>query len=263
VFNKPDKAQGNRAALINESNHVDLPLDRSKLSADMYNNLGIDTTCFISMVTTDHYNVQCFNNKNAIQCCGHGMIAAAKNIFTETSLSKITINHNVTASRNPDDYDVIELKLPRLTATIHTVPAWTHELIRLNDKYLVADHAAVSEQNDGYLLLEIDSDISINDFSRLQVDLKKICENTQRAIVIMQFDKAKQYLWMRYFAPQYGVSEDSATGSVQRFVADYIEQRYQSKHFEVSQCSPQGGYMKVDCFPEGIQITANASLESN
>ena len=68
VFNKPGKAQGNTAAVINERHYVDLTLDRSKISADMFNNNGIDTTCFISMVTNDHYNVQCFNNKNEIQC---------------------------------------------------------------------------------------------------------------------------------------------------------------------------------------------------
>ena len=32
---------------------------------------------------------------------------------------------------------------------------------------------------------------------------------------------------MRYFAPQYGSSEDSVTGLVLRLVADYIDQRYQ------------------------------------
>lgn len=264
VFNKPEEVQGNRAAVIIESNHVDLTADRSKISADMYNNNGIDTTCFISMVTNDHYNVQCFNNKSAIQCCGHGMIAAAKTLFSESELSNIIINENITAARSIDNtrHEVVELTLPRLVAKFQSVPAWTNEFITVNQKTIVANHAAISDKNDGYLLLEFEPSISLEAFRVLQLDLKKICENTQRAIVLVQFDKDKKQLFLRYFAPQYDVSEDSATGSVMRFVADYIEQRYQCKHFDVNQCSPQGGYMNVDCLPEHVRITANASMES-
>lgn len=151
VFNKPEEAQGNRAAVIIESNHVDLTPDRSKISSDMYNNNGIDTTCFISMVTNDHYNVQCFNNKNAIQCCGHGMIAAAKFLFAENELSDIIINENVTAARSIDNnsHEVVELTLPRLIAKNQSIPAWSNELITVNEKIIVANYAAVSDENVG------------------------------------------------------------------------------------------------------------------
>ena len=66
---------------------------------------------------------------------------------------------------------------------------------------------------------------------------------------------------MRYFAPQYGVLEDTATGSVMRFVADYIEKNYKIKHYDVSQCSAEGGFMKIDCNTETVKITANAYIE--
>ncbi len=67
---------------------------------------------------------------------------------------------------------------------------------------------------------------------------------------------------MRYFAPQYGVEEDVATGSVMRFVADYIEKNYQCVQFEVTQYSSLGGYMKVNCGDENVFITANVSMET-
>ena len=113
------------------------------------------------------------------------------------------------------------------------------------------------------MLLEFKPALPLEVFRAMKIDLKKVCENTQRAIVVVQFDKKNKHLYTRYFAPQYGVSEDIATGSVMRFVGDYIEKTYQTKHFDVSQCSSQGGFMKVECKADNIIITANASMEMN
>ena len=46
---------------------------------------------------------------------------------------------------------------------------------------------------------------------------------------------------MRYFAPQYGVEEDIATGSAMRVLAQYWSSRF--KQLTVYQCSPQGGLL--------------------
>ena len=46
-----------------------------------------------------------------------------------------------------------------------------------------------------------------------------------------------------------------------RFVGDYIENKYQSSHFKVSQCSALGGFMLIDCKEQHVLITANVRLE--
>ena len=264
VFDKPNIAKGNQAAVFLEASPDTLHNNELIcLSADIYKDKGIATTCFISELTSGQYEVQCFNDKTAIQCCGHGMIAAAKIIFTKNNLSTIIINENISASHNVDEAgrDVVELTLPWLPAKLQPVPVWANDVITFENKKLLPGKAAVSEKDDGYLLLEFVPVLSLEIFRGMQLDLKQVCDNTKRAVVVVQFDQKSKHLYMRYFAPQYGVPEDIATGSVMRFVGDYIEQNYQCSEFDVNQCSTLGGYMKINCKTKHIMITANASME--
>ncbi|MBU2887327.1 PhzF family phenazine biosynthesis protein [Gilvimarinus agarilyticus] len=50
-----------------------------------------------------------------------------------------------------------------------------------------------------------------------------------------------QHPKMRYFAPQYGVGEDTATGSAAVQVANFYWQKYRFKQLYIEQQSPQGG----------------------
>lgn len=265
VFDKPEEAQGNLAVVFFDDNQINLPHELTSISFYIYKQKGVATTCFISQVVSGHYDVRCFNGDKAIQCCGHGMIAAAKTVFSICGLSTIIINEHITASHNINEagHDVVELKLPRLSARLQTVPKWVRDAITFGGEKRVPSQAAVSVQDDGYLLLEFEPALPLEVFRALQLDLKQVCENTKRAIVLLQFDQKNEHLYTRYFAPQYGVDEDIATGSVMRFVGDYIEQNYQCAHFDVSQCSSQGGFMKIDCKAKSVIITANASMESN
>jgi len=265
VFNKTKVAEGNQAAIfLSTSPTTLLQNELISISADIYEDKGIATTCFTSELSDGQYEVQCFNDKSAIQCCGHGMIAAAKNIFTKNKLSKIIINKTISASRNIDEEgcEIVVLSLPRLTARLQKVPGWMCDVIDFENEKLIPAKSAVSEHDDGYLLLEFVPEVAQRVFRAMQLDLSKVCENTKRAVVVIQFDKEKKSLSMRYFAPQYGVAEDIATGSVMRFVGDYIDKNYQCVQFDVNQYSTPGGYMKVECTAENILITANANMES-
>ena len=263
VFDKPEEALGNLAIIYFDKKQSDLN-ELTRLSADIVKDTSIATTCFISQADSGQYEVQCFNANNVIQCCGHGLIAAAKTIFTDSDLSSITINKNITASHDIDQqgHDVVVLTLPRLDARSQAVPEWVSGAITVAEENLLPAKAAVSSKEDGYLLLEFDPVLPLDVFRAMQLDLTRVCDNTKRAIVLLQFDKEHKHLYMRYFAPQYGVHEDSATGSVMRFVADYIEKNYQVRHFDVSQCSAQGGFMSIESKAENIMITANATIES-
>ena len=83
VFTKAEEALGNKAAIF-LNDKTSLKDEKSRISVDIYKNIGVNTTCFISHVDNSGYEVQCFNGKNNIQCCGHGMIAAAKAVFSNT-----------------------------------------------------------------------------------------------------------------------------------------------------------------------------------
>jgi len=185
----------------------------------------------VKSLNDDLYDVRCFNNKNAIQCCGHGMITAAKVIFSISDSSRVTINNNIIASLNDDG--MIFLSLPRLSAQMLSPPDWLEDMLLFNDKMCLPSHAAITDKYDGYLLLELEDKLPVDVFRGLQVDLKLICDNTNRAVVLIQFDRVKQHLYTRYFAPQYGVDEDSATGSVMSFVGDYIEKNINVQHLKL------------------------------
>lgn len=263
VFDNGKDAEGNLAAIYIDSNKSELS-ELLEVSRQIEKKYNIATTCFVNHCVAEQYNVRCFNAESEIQCCGHGMIAAAKTIFSDSDLLEIKINEELTASytRILNDSTQVALSLPRLLSSVRAVPNWLNKSISFNSEYLVPDDSAVSDKDDGYILFEFGPLLKLDVFSALQLDLKQVCDNTKRAVVLMQFEQEKQHLYIRYFAPQYGVAEDSATGSVMRFVADYIEKKYQCSRFDVSQCSIQGGFMKVDCKKQKIIITANATIET-
>lgn len=254
VFHKDEDIQGNSALVYFDY----LPDINTRLKLFSANRIA--THCVVNSVNDDLYNIRCFNNRYEIQCCGHGMIASAKALFALGEKSQITINNVIYASYNSDK--TISLSLPRLSAQLVSPPGWVEDMLRFNAKMYLPAQVALSDKNDGYLLLEFEPPLAIDVFRGLQVDSRVICEHTKRAVVLVQFDQAKQHLYTRYFAPQYGMEEDSATGSVMRFVGDYIEKKYQCSTFAVSQCSAQGGYMKIECEAERIVIRADAKIES-
>ena len=258
VFGDSDKAQGNLSTVVRLQKRMSFD-ELSNLSHEIYKNNNIATTCFINEVDSTHYDVQCFNDDNAIQCCGHGMMAAAKTVFEKSRISNLFLNQNVSALNKENE---IELTLPRMLSKGCDVPSWAKKVMTFGAGYILPNHAAISDKSDGYLLLEFNPNLSLDVFSGLLLDLNTVCESTKRAVVIIQFDEKNRHLYTRYFAPQYGVKEDVATGSVMRFVADYILQAYDITEYQVKQCSKEGGFMKIKCRDKDVLITANVSVES-
>lgn len=259
VFANNKGAQGNLSAVVTLKKNIS---DLNKLlytANKIYKDKNIATTCFIVKVDSEHFDVRCFNAESEIQCCGHGMIAAAKTVFDNSKVSNIVLNKNVFAVKKENE---IGLCLSRIPAIVCEIPDWANKSMAFNAGIMLPNKAAISEEIEGYLLFEFNPNLSLDVFSSLLLDLNTVCERTKRAIVIIQFDEKNRHLYTRYFAPQYGVKEDSATGSVMRFVADYIMQTYNIAEYQVKQCSKEGGFMKVKCRDKDVLITANATTES-
>ena len=258
VFGDSDEVQGNLSTVVRLQKRMSFN-ELSNLAHQKYKQSNVSTTCFIYEVDKTHFDVQCFSDDNAIQCCGHGMIAAAKIVFENSKISNIILNQSVSASKKGSE---IELTLPRMFSTKCDVPDWANKVMTFGGGYLLPNQAAISDKLDGYLLLEFNPNLSLDVFSGLLLDLNTVCESTKRAVVIIQFDEKNRHLYTRYFAPQYGVLEDSATGSVLRFVADYIMQTYDIAEYQVNQCSKEGGFMIINCREKDIVITTNVRVES-
>ena len=258
VFSDNDEVQGNLSTVVRLQKRMSID-ELSNLAHQAYKQSNVATTCFISEVDSTHFDVECFNDDKAIQCCGHGMIAAAKVVFENSKIVNIILNQNVSVVNKGDE---IELTLPLLPSNGCDMPSWANKAITFDGGYLLPNQVAISDNLDGYLLLEFNPNLSLDVFSGLLLDLNMVCDSTNRAVVIIQFDEKKRHLYTRYFAPQYGVTEDSATGSVMRFVSDYIMQSYDITEYQVSQCSKEGGFMRINCREKDIVITANVSAGS-
>lgn len=258
VFSDNDEVQGNLSTVVRLQKRMSFD-ELSNLAHQAYKKSNVATTCFINEVDSIHFDVQCFSDDKAIQCCGHGMIAAAKVVFENSNLANIILNKSVSALNKGSE---IELTLPRMFSNECDVPDWANKVMTFGVGYFSPNQAAITDKLDGYLLFEFNPNLSLDVFSGLLLDLNTICESTNRAVVIIQFDEKNRHLYTRYFAPQYGVKEDRATGSVMRFVADYIKQKYNIAEYQVSQCSKEGGFMKINCREKDIIITANVSAES-
>ena len=258
VFGDTYAAQGNLSTVVRLQKIMSLD-ELADHAHQTYKKNNIATTCFINEVDSTHFDVQCFNDDKAIQCCGHGMIAAAKVVFENSKISNIVLNQSLSAINRGNE---VELSLPRLFSKGCDVPDWANKVMTFGGGYLLANQAAISDKLDGYLLFEFNPNLPLDVFSGLLLDLNTVCKSTKRAVVIIQFDEENRHLYTRYFAPQYGVTEDSATGSVMRFVADYIMQTYGIAEYQVNQCSKEGGFMKINCRDKDVLITANVSVES-
>ena len=98
---------------------------------------------------------------------------------------------------------------------------------------------------DDYLVVQLPRDSQLRDISRPDTVLGSY---TRRALVVTcsVSEPARQcaeHIHFRYFAPQYGVPEDTATGSAMRVLASYWQRCGLGPQLVALQCSPQGGLL--------------------
>lgn len=81
------------------------------------------------------------------------------------------------------------------------------------------------------------------DLLNLRPNLQYLRQFTRRAL-IASFNTRSLTL-MRYFAPQYGIDEDNATGSASVQLAQYLYTQNGTRRLTIRQCSPGGGKIKT------------------
>ena len=100
--------------------------------------------------------------------------------------------------------------------------------------------AALAGSAQGYLVLQWPDDFDLKQLRRPTSILSK---QTERALICTAAHPGmgEGEIQLRYFAPQYGVEEDSATGSAMRVLADYWYPRF--SQLTAYQCSAGGGLL--------------------
>lgn len=107
---------------------------------------------------------------------------------------------------------------------------------------------------DSYVLLEVDAPLR-----QIRPHLRALCQLSRRALIVVRRVTPNK-VELRYFAPQYGPAEDTATGSASVQVAAYLYQRYSITGACIQQCSPGGGVIDTEYHGRHVRIRGRTTL---
>ena len=183
------------------------------------------------------FDVACFTpGGEAIQCCGHGLLAAAWYWFHRGMLAPLQLSMDGCSIECQSGADLLWLFFDRLASESILLPRWAETVFGCRPM-----RAATAGPDQGYLVLEWPSGFLLEALSPPSMELA--CYTSRAIIACSRSQDKPGAIRFRYFAPQYGVVEDSATGSAMRILLDYCQQNYQLECLEAFQCSPAGGVL--------------------
>jgi predicted PhzF superfamily epimerase YddE/YHI9 len=174
-----------------------------------------------------------------IQLCGHGLLCCGHYWLDRWQTDTILEMGGVEV---PVEYqDGIDwASFPALETRDMGTPAWMAELLGQ-----APERAAEAGPADGYLVVEMAPDCDIAALPR--PGAKLTCHSQRSLIVTREVPAAAslcgETVQYRYFAPQHGVPEDTATGSAMRVLASYWQSRGAGDQLQALQRSADGGWL--------------------
>ncbi len=207
---------------------------------------GCDTTVYIKPRQDNEFDIRWFNNTGAIQRCGHGTLAAAaylqegcqenhKNkkeliFYSKTESLLVTIEDNSYLLQ----LDTQDLKTCRTFDSQKHLPFSYQQL-------------AYTDNQNGYIIVELNDELSVKQFTLNAAIIDAI---QQRALIITAKSEHTEFdIIFRYFAPQYGPPEDSATGSAASVLWPFWNRQNLKNIYKDTlhcyQASQNGGIIKI------------------
>jgi len=186
------------------------------------------------------YHIECYQESSLINCCGHGLLAMAEARLpsaTGATISFLVGNSGVLAFRRRG---LTWLSFPRLYCQFADLPDWFAALGQAFTLAAEPIRYASAGGPHGYDIFEWPDNFPLQTLPRPGPSLGQY---SQRAMIVTakQTNDACSDVHFRYFAPQYGVEEDAATGSAMRVLVDYWAGEFDS--LTALQCSAQGGVL--------------------
>lgn len=188
-----------------------------------------------------------------IHCCGHGLLSIAgcwlaaldetAIYLTTPALSTDQANPPIRALRGDQ---AIWLEFPIISAETIEPPSWLGSVLATDS---IPESACHFGKDTDYLLVHWPESVDLTSFERPE----GLAEFTQRALIVTKVCEPG-VIELRYFAPQYGVSEDAATGSALRCAAEFYAKTLGWKHLQCHQKSEQGGYLLAQVSEDVIRI---------
>ena len=209
-------------------------------------------------ITKRHCNIRWFNQTSEIKRCGHGTLAAANFLIKYFGYCP-----EVFISMSNERF-TIRVKKQRAQLLLKSIEPKKSELAKgeLKSVFSTAIKAAYSTgDKNGYTVVlfnkefneefneEFSKDVEKGDLKSLHVDFKalsKLHKNAVIALSIKSKDKKNAIAHFRYFAPQFGVNEDSATGSAVSIIAPLLFRLYGLNKAMLVQQSNSGALLNYE-----------------
>jgi PhzF family phenazine biosynthesis protein len=222
---------------------VDIVDDLDRLTHSDWNKqlTGTDESTKISAICYLNWNHQpyrsrWFNRSGEIQYCGHAALATASKLDSVGLLDR-----QILLSFPSGEY---KLKKTKGLYWFSDDSNYSSDQIDLTDTGQFLDAVVLDTVgyvgNNGYLLLRLEDNL---DLQKMSINVEALLKNTRRALIVtsLQTLSGKIDYAIRYFAPQYGIDEDPATGSANHIAATYWFPITQRTALTGYQASPEGG----------------------
>ena len=212
--------------------------------------MNLAETAFVQQ-NGEGYRLRWFTPTVEVDLCGHATLASAHVLWTEEGVPKDlaivfdTRSGILTISR---DGIWIDMDFPALPPTACEPPAALLEGIGMEPIY-------VGRSKFDYLI-ELTSPELVR---TLQPDLKRLATVDGRgAIVTSRSDDSDYHFVSRYFAPGFGIDEDSVTGSAHCALAPFWGERLNRAQMLGYQASQRGGIVRCHLQGERVGIGGQA-----
>ncbi|MBB1400678.1 PhzF family phenazine biosynthesis protein [Pseudoalteromonas sp. SG45-1] len=205
-------------------------------------------------ITKRHCNIRWFNQTSEIKRCGHGTLAAANFLIKYFGYCP-----EVFISMSNERF-TIRVKKQRAQLLLKSIEPKKSELAKgeLKSVFSLAIKVAYSTgDKNGYTVVLFNEefnkgfskDVEKDDLKSLHVDFKalsKLHKNAVIALSIKNMDKKNAIAHFRYFAPQFGVNEDSATGSAVSVIAPLLFRLHGLNKAKLIQQSNNGALLSYE-----------------
>ena len=200
---------------------------------------GPTTRCLTRDLGERRAEVRCFSDQGRpIECCGHGLLCSAAFWRARWGSGGGLVN-GATHIPFRQEGALIWLQFPYPDLTPSALPQGIDRL--LPGAALSCDRVGTAS---GYLLVELQSSDELAAMTPPGEALKAL---TDRALLVYvrcaQNNATPTPYCFRYFAPQYGSAEDTATGSAMRLITASAGTRYTDHEIMAAQLSPGGGLL--------------------
>lgn len=226
---------GNPAAVV----PLDAPLPEAVMQAIAAEN-NLSETAFL-LPQGDRFNLRWFTPVREVDLCGHATLATAWVLFERLACQKpeVVFDTKSGALTVTRDGDWLWMDFPADPAAPVPCPDALREGLGRPpmEVHAAADYLAVFESEEAVLALK--------------PDFRALARLDRRGVIATARGRQADFV-SRFFAPNYGIDEDPATGSAHCTLAPFWSERLGKQELLAHQVSARGGVIR--CAPRGARV---------